>query len=77
VTYTVEPTVAWLIALTHKYADGPTAQPFKDLDVALTKHKFGHYIMKIVLHSLNRKSGLTSAETTELVYWALVLELRN
>ncbi|MCA2213948.1 fibronectin type III domain-containing protein [Jidongwangia harbinensis] len=77
VTYTVEPTVAWLIALTHKYADGPTPQPFKDLDVALNKGQFGHYIVKIALHSLNRKSGLTTAETTELVYWALVLQMRD
>jgi len=77
VTFTVEPTIPWLIALTNQYLEDGNAANRKDLEVALTKGRFGTYIAKVALLTLNRKSGMSPSEATTLIYWALYFELRS
>ncbi|GAA2574425.1 hypothetical protein GCM10010435_57350 [Winogradskya consettensis] len=73
VTYTVEPTVAWLIQLTHQYLPTASAASLKDFDTTLNKHQFLIYIAKVLLSSIGKKPALTQAQSTTLIYWAFVL----
>ncbi|MFI5935900.1 Neogenin [Actinoplanes sp. NPDC051494] len=74
ITYTVETSVAWLIALTHQYLPSASAATLKDIDANLNKHQFLIYIAKVLLLSAGKKASLTSAQATTLIYWAFVLD---
>jgi hypothetical protein len=77
VSWTVEVDVHWLIALTDRYLEDGNGANRKDLEVALLKGRFGTYITKVALLTLNRKSGMSTREATTLIYWALYLDLRS
>ncbi|MEV6601497.1 Neogenin [Actinoplanes sp. NPDC051346] len=78
VKYTVEPTVAWLMALTQQYLGAnATDSVLRDFDRALDKRHFALYVAKVVVSSVGKKPLLTSAEASTLIYWAFVLDMRN
>ncbi|GGQ73650.1 Neogenin [Couchioplanes azureus] len=78
VKYMVEPTVAWLMALTRQYlGDNATPANLRDVDAALTKRHFMLYMAKVVVLSHGKRPALTSAEAATLIYWAFVLDMRG
>ncbi|WP_305785996.1 Neogenin [Symbioplanes lichenis] len=75
ITYTVEPTIAWLIQLTHQYAgDNATASVLGSLDTSLNKRWFLIYIAKVLALTVGKKPVISSAQATTLIYWAYVLD---
>ncbi|OJF10617.1 Neogenin [Couchioplanes caeruleus] len=78
VRYMVEPTVAWLMALTRQYlGDNATPANLRNVDAALTKRHFMLYMAKVVVMSAGRKAVLSSSEASTLIYWAFVLDMRS
>ncbi|BCJ49595.1 hypothetical protein Asp14428_10700 [Actinoplanes sp. NBRC 14428] len=76
-SFTVEPTIPWLKALTRQYLDPSAASALKDFDASLDRKHFMLYMAKVVVQSVGRKPALTSQEAATLIYWAFVLDWRN
>ncbi|WP_067495526.1 fibronectin type III domain-containing protein [Actinoplanes sp. TFC3] len=74
ITYTVEPSLAWLIALTHQYLPTASAATLKSLDTAVTRKQFLVYIAGVLLQSIGKKPALTNTQAATLIYWAFVLD---
>mgnify|MGYP004487881649 CR=1 FL=1 len=74
ITYTLEPTIAWLIQLTNQYADDANLVTLNSLATSLNKKQFLAYIAKVLLLTAGRKPVLTGAQCTTLIYWAYVLD---
>ncbi|AEV85693.1 Neogenin [Actinoplanes sp. SE50] len=74
-TYSVKPTIEWLIALTHKDLPRASAVTLKQLDADLMGHRWTAYTARVTALSLGAKPELTVADATTLVYWAVMLPL--
>ncbi|MFI1991582.1 Neogenin [Actinoplanes sp. NPDC020271] len=74
-TYSVKPTVEWLIALTHKYLPGASAVTLKQLDADLVGHRWTAYTARVTALALGPKPVVTVGDATTLVYWAAMLPM--
>jgi hypothetical protein len=78
VTYTVDVSVAWLIALTHQYlGSGQSAAVHQEFETMLTKRQFVAYMAKVSQAALGRKPALTSTQAATLIFCALLIALRG
>ncbi|GAA2701365.1 Neogenin [Actinoplanes palleronii] len=73
--YTVQPTVEWLSALTHRYLTGASAVTLRQLDADLAAHRWSAYTGRIIGLAAGAKPDVTIANATELVYWAVMMPL--
>ncbi len=73
-TYTVKPTVEWLIALTHKVMPGASAVTLRQLDADLTASRWVAYTARVWALTQGAKPVLSAADATTLVYWAARLQ---
>ncbi|AGL14292.1 fibronectin type III domain-containing protein [Actinoplanes sp. N902-109] len=74
ITYTVEPSIPWLIALTHQYLPNANAAVLKSLDTSVNKRYFLIYIAQVLLLSAGKNPALSVTQAKTLVYWAYVLD---
>ncbi|MEU7907592.1 Neogenin [Actinoplanes sp. NPDC049118] len=77
VSYTVEPTAAWLLNLTRDYLGDADASELKDFEAALKKNNFMLFRAKIIVHSVGKKPAFTAEEAATLLYWSIVVDLRS
>ncbi|GLY98700.1 Neogenin [Actinoplanes sp. NBRC 103695] len=79
VTYTVEASVNWLIALTNQYlaSNGQGQAVQNEFDTMITKRQWVPFMAKVLVASIGKKPALTANQASVLLYWAVVIALRG
>ncbi|WP_231954653.1 fibronectin type III domain-containing protein [Actinoplanes derwentensis] len=72
-SYSVRPTVEWLMTLTRKYAPGASATVLRQLESDLNNGNTLAYVIRVSLLTLGNKPALTSAQASTLAKWATEL----
>ncbi|BEL07956.1 hypothetical protein Q0Z83_061470 [Actinoplanes sichuanensis] len=75
ITYSVKLNVAWLVALTRKYAASASAVTLQQLENDLYAGRIVAYIAKVTAMTNGAKPVLTPVQATTLTFWALSLVL--